>query len=209
MKKSLVEVGVRKIGGGLTIKNNAKTPTARDVAIYKMRRSGFDKDVIAVKFGCDIRSVSRAIGKVRRFYDANVVVDVSSLKIDQHMFLENLKEQVMKDYQDSSGEIREEVTETTKDGDVKKTVRIRQSKRDPRLALAAVKIIKEQREIWPGANAPKAMAQTNKDGTEDAITRIEVAAAVALLSPEQQQLILDSAFKHQELIEAEATKTEP
>jgi len=174
MSNDLAKVDVPALlGGTVNVKSTASTPSQRDIEIWQLCESGLLATEVATHTGCTVATVKRACREVERFMASGVAIDVTSLKMQNHLRLDLIYKEFVAAWRDSSGKKvkkkrksgprgeEEEVTETEECG-------------DPRFLMGAMKALADQREMWPGANAPKAQSITGPTGTEDPQINIKV-----------------------------------
>lgn len=196
MSKSITVESDKLLNGVMSIKADAKIPSASDRRIWALSESGVAASLIATKHNLTIATVKRCLRKVEKFLFSNAVVEVAELRMQHHCKLGVYEREAMRAWKKSSGKV---VRKTTKYGphpdDPEKRVIVECSEveeykaGDPRFLLAASKFLSEQRQIWPGANAPKAQAITNADGTGDARLRIDIKQLIMEMTPEERELV--------------------
>lgn len=201
-----VKVDALKLAGGvISVKSVGKCPSKAAFAIWKMYDNGSSYDVIASAKGIPIERVKRIVATTDRYINANSeLTDVCVLKAQQHIQLQSMINEAKKAWKKSKGEKRKIVRKYDQLGTMtEESETVEQGGGDIEYLNAMAKFMKEQREIWPGANAPKAQAITNADGTGDAKVLVETWQDRIRNMPADQRVILFSA------IEGVATQPSP
>lgn len=199
MGTGLAEIDAKKlIRGVLSVKGTAKVPGSADRSIWVLHQKGKSATEIAQARSVDLKTVTAAIRRVDKFFYSQVAVEVAELKMQHHLTLDWMKKEAQKAWHKSKGKV---VRRRTKYGpnplDPEQIIALETEETeeykagDPRFLLAMDKFMSAQRELWPGANAPKASALTNVDGTSDAKVTIDVRAAVKNMGHEKQLALME------------------
>lgn len=201
MAKAKIDA-LKLAGGVVSVEASGKMPSKAAFSLYQMylRGSGFDD--IATAKGLPVARVKRIVKSAERYVLAHTIVDVVKLKAQQHIELQAMFEEAKQAWKKSKGEKRKIVRKYDQLGTMTEEAEtIEQGAGDIEFLHAAAKFMKEQREIWPGANAPKAQAITNADGSGDAKLVVEFEERLKLMPVEQQKILYEA-------IEGVATKRE-
>lgn len=210
---SLAKVDERKLlAGELSVSSSIKLPSARARTIWKLAKGGKPKADIAAQFSIEIKSVNRAIRQVDRWLAAAVAVDLVGFKANAHAKLGVIHDQAMLGWHKSAGKVVKRVKKYGQDPldplsrervILEETETEEYRAGDPKFLTVAMKALSEQREMLPGANAPKATALTNQSGTGDAQLNIDMRGLIASITPEQAQVLLGQAELVHRQIEAQ------
>lgn len=213
MGGSLAKVDERKLlNGELSVSSTIKLPSARARAIWKSVRSGEPRAEVAKRYGVEPKSVNRAVRQVDKWLAAAVAVDLAGFKASAHSKLGIIHDQAMAGwYKSTTKRVIRRVKRYGQDPldplsgkrVIIDEVETEAEGGDPRFLTVAMKAMSEQREMLPGANAPKATALTNQSGTGDAQLNIDMRGLIASITPEQAQVLLEQAQRVHEQIEAQ------
>ena len=161
-------------GGVVSVEASGRVPSRGSLALYKLHLRGSSYQDIAVAKGLPVEKVRRLIRSAERYILANAMIDVVKLKAQQHIELQSMIDEAKGAWKKSKGLKKKTVRKYDQLGTMtEESETIEQGGGDIEYLNAAAKFMKEQREIWPGANAPKAQAITNADGTGDAKLLVE------------------------------------
>lgn len=203
MKNALAEVDEsRLLEGELLVSSKVKIPSARSRKIWKLAKGGMPRSEIAAQMKVEPRSVGRAITQVNKWLAAAVAVDLVGYKANSHSKLSVIYEQAMLGWHKSGGVVTKRVKKYGPDPfnpESKERVILEETETeeyragDPKFLTVAMKALADQREMLPGANAPKATALTNQSGTGDALLNIDMRSIVASITQEQAEVLLGRA----------------
>lgn len=190
--------------GHLRVKGDTPVPSDREYDMWKSCDTGLSISDVAEVYGVEESTVRSAIRKTENFFISTCTVDVGLLKVRQHARLEALIETCLEDYQGSGGTVRTisrkmaPAVEGMPAVCVEETITEKEMTRDPRFLNTAMKAMSDQRDLWPGANAPKSSSITNANGDGD--PKINVSHIVANLSPEQVKALekLEEMYQEQD-----------
>ena len=207
---SLAKIDEKKLlNGELSVSSSIKLPSARARTIWKLAKSGKPRTEIAAQFEIELKAVSRAVRQVDKWLAAAVAVDLVGFKANAHAKLGVVYDQAMLGWHKSAGKVVKRVKKYGQDPldplsrervILEETETEEYRAGDPRFLTVAMKAMSEQREMLPGANAPKATALTNQNGTGDAHLNIDMRGLIASITPEQAQVLLGQAqLVHQQI----------
>lgn len=176
MSNPLAKIGVEEIlSGTMRAKNARDLPSEAELEIWQMSHSGYSVAEIASDKGITDKLVKERIRKVDKWINAGVMVDAVAFKAKHSLTLEALKDMAIKSFRQSSGEVEQTKEKIDADGKVVERIVTRRAQPgDPRFLNVAMKALEGQRDLWPGVAAPKAVAQTNADGTDKITSREEL-----------------------------------
>jgi len=174
MSNDLAKVDVPALlSGTVKVKSTASTPSQRDIEIWQLCESGLLATEVAQHVDCEVATVKRACREVERFMASGVAVDVASLKMQNHLRLDLIYKEFVTAWRNSSGKKIKKRNKTTPRGDEEEITET-EKEGDPRYLMGAIRALADQRDMWPGANAPKAQSLTGPTGTEDPQLNISV-----------------------------------
>lgn len=204
MAAKQVKVDALKLAGGvISVESTGRVPSKGALSLYQSFLRGNSYQDLATAKNLPVARVKRIIKTAERYVLANTVVDVVKLKAQQHIELQCMINEAKSAWKKSKGEKRKIVRKYDQLGTMtEESETVEQGGGDIEYLNAMAKFMKEQREIWPGANAPKAQAITNADGTGDAKVLVETWQDRIKSMPEEQRALLFSA------IEGVATRVE-
>lgn len=140
-----------------------------------MSHSGYSIAEIASDRGVTDKVVKASIRKVDKWINAGVMVDAVAFKAKHSLILESLKDMAISSFRQSAGDVEQTKEKIGPDGKViERVVTKRKQTGDPRFLNVAMKALEGQRDLWPGVAAPKAVAQTNADGSDKLTSREEL-----------------------------------
>lgn len=213
---SLAKIDEKKLlNGELSVSSSIKLPSARARTIWKLAKSGKPRAEIAAQFEVELKAVNRAVRQVDKWLAAAVAVDLVGFKANAHAKLGVVYDQAMLGWHKSAGKVVKRVKKYGQDPldplsrervILEETETEEYRAGDPRFLTVAMKAMSEQREMLPGANAPKATALTNQNGTGDAQLNIDMRGLIASITPEQAQVLLGQAQLVHQQIEAQEGK---
>lgn len=168
MTKPVIEVDTRAlISGVFKTKQTGNTPSEKDVEAYKAWRSGLSMEQVAAKFDIAESTAKQSVGRVEKWLTSNVAIDLAAIKGQQYLALSAVLEQAMTAWQKSSGKVDRVKEKFDENGKVVEREVVSEYKAgDPRFLSVAMQAMSAQREMTPGANAPKATAMATVDGQD-------------------------------------------
>lgn len=171
----------------MSAKGNVKAPSERDARIWAEIQSGTSKSDLAKRLDVTVATITGICKKVESFFLSRVTVDVAALKASQHIQQDRVKREAWKAWKKSGGVVTRKKMKFNDEGKMIECEETSEQKAgDPRFLGVVLTALKEQREMWPGANAPRTNALTNADGTGDARLEIDVQQKMAEMPPEVQ-----------------------
>lgn len=194
----------RFIDGALSVDVSTKLPSLKARNVWRAVYTGTDKQALALRLNTDVAGINRLVRQVDNFLANHVAVDLSTYLAQSHQRLEAIIHESMKSWKKSKGKI---VKKTRKFGQdptdpfnsnpvcLEEVVVEEESAGNPAFLQLAMKAMAEQREMLPGANAPKATAVTNAAGTGDPTLNVDVRQVILSLPMEQQEAIMALANK--------------
>jgi hypothetical protein len=193
--------------GHLRVKGNSPVPSDHEYDMWKSCDTGLSISDVAEVYDVTEGTVRAAIRKTENFFISTCTVDVGLLKIRQHARLEALIEASLTDYQESGGTVKTVNRKMIpgQNGEeslcIEETITEKQMTRDPRFINVAMKAMSDQRDLWPGANAPKSSSITNANGDGD--PKINVEHLVKSMTPDQIEALkkLEEMYEEQDVID--------
>lgn len=186
MSKELAKVESNGLWRGhLRVKGTTGVPSERDYDLFKIHNTGVSIPDLAEINDITESTVRKAIKKVEKFFESQVAIEVSSLKMRQHARLEAMIETALEEFQKSGGRsvttVRKQIPGINGESSVvvEETVTEKEIPRDVKYINSAAKLMAEQRAIWPGMNAPSASTITNAEGNGDLTISVEHVAKLA------------------------------
>lgn len=156
-------------------KNARDLPSKSELETWQMSHSGYSIAEIASDRGVTDKVVKASIRKVDKWINAGVMVDAVAFKAKHSLILESLKDMAISSFRQSAGDVEQTKEKIGPDGKViERVVTKRKQTGDPRFLNVAMKALEGQRDLWPGVAAPKAVAQTNADGSDKLTSREEL-----------------------------------
>jgi hypothetical protein len=209
MAKSLVKVDSADLWRShLKVKGSSPVPTNDEYDFWKLNATGLSLSDIATNAGITLASVSEACKKVEKFFESRVAIDIAAFKIQQHVRIEAILEESLREFQLSGGKSRTITRKRTPAPEgmedfgeiIEETIVEKDIKKDPRYLTVAMNALQEQRKIWPGANAPSASSVTN---IEKPTTQVNIANIVKNMTPDQEEALkqLEKILDQQDAID--------